>query len=164
VPSVSQMQSWGSPARRISNADEEMSLLPREEQPRGGNRRLARYRAMQTAVPCALVAGMLMAIIFTVGHTGTIARRAVSQHSMFSDTALFLSDSAFASEHPLMAPAAFSTINLVQLKTPSHARGPHRLKSQQQQEVSALSPDSAVYRHDGIHERREAQRARVVDT
>ena len=38
------------------------------------------------------------------------------------------------------------------------------LKSQQQQEVSALSPDSAVYRHDGIHERREAQRARVVDT
>ena len=163
MQSESQMQSWGSPARRSWLADEEMSLLPREEeQPRGGNRRLARYRLMQTAVPCALVAGMLMAIVFTVGHTGTIARRAVNQHSIFSDTALFLSDSAFASEHPL-APAAFSTINLVQLKTPSHAREPHRQKSQQQQDVGALSPDSAVYRHDGIHERREAQRAREVD-
>ena len=159
------MQSWGSPARRSWLADEEMSLLPREEeQPRGGNRRLARYRLMQTAVPCALVAGMLMAIVFTVGHTGTIARRAVNQHSIFSDTALFLSDSAFASEHPLMAPAAFSTINLVQLKLiDDHAREPHRQKSQQQQDVGALSPDSAVYRHDGIHERREAQRAREVD-
>ena len=142
------MKSWGSPARWSASHDEEMSLLPREEeQPRGGNRRLARYRLMQGFVPCALVAGMLMAIVFTVGHTGTIARRAVSQHSIFSDTALFLSDSA--SEQPLMAPAAF----VVQLKTPSV-----------QQHVRALPLDSAVYRHDGIRERREAQRAREVDS
>lgn len=146
------MKSWGSPARLSASYDEEMSLLPREEeQPRGGNRRLARYRLMQGFVPCALVAGMLMAIVFTVGHTGTIARRAVSQHSIFSDTALFLSDSA--SEQPLMAPAAFLTTNVVQLKTPSV-----------QQDVRALPLDSAVYRHDGIRERREAQRAREVDS
>ena len=139
------MKSWGSPARWSASHNEEMSLLPREEeQPRGGNRRLARYRLMQGFVPCALVAGMLMAIVFTVGHTGTIARRAVSQHSIFSDTALFLSDSA--SEQPL-------TANVVQLKTPSV-----------QQHVRALPLDSAVYRHDGIRERREAQRAREVDS
>ncbi len=156
------MLTWGSPARRSWPPDEEMSLLPVEEEPpvpgqRSSKRRLVRHRLMQTAVPCALLAGVLVAIVFTVGHTGTTARR-VARRSFLSGTdgspwrrstwQLQVADEA--------APAFYSrTTTLMQRPSP-HEQEPQQQPPQQHGRDVPL--DSADYWHEAARARREAQR------
>lgn len=51
------------------------------ESMRSGRRRLRRERMLQTAVPCAVVAGIVVALMFTVGQIGTKARNSVRGRS-----------------------------------------------------------------------------------
>ena len=68
-------------------------------------RRLRRQRIIETAVPCALIAGVLTALIFTVGHVGANARyveRAKAKRAAMTRASML----QLLSEHVLTVEAA----------------------------------------------------------
>ena len=76
-------------------------------------RRLRRQRFMETALPCAIIAALVVAAVFTVGHVGANARASIEHTRLLKAQMMLNSEStgqhAGSRFAPLNAPVAAGT-------------------------------------------------------